>query len=389
VTAREEKSALREELILDDSQDSGIIRGLRHSMAPFVTLLCLFVALACRVIWPLASALAWAAVLSFFTYPLYRFLYTKAMRGRFSYIAAGLNTFLILFVLVLPMIGLAATFIRELGRVYQFFVVWFPTVRDRPLSSILSLPQLDWILSKYPDILELPMWSDIAANLPGMLTSLMTKLSRGLLGNAFLLGFNLLVITVGTFFLTHDGESLLRFVNGILPLSESEKEIFFLRVKQMLYAIFYGIIMTAGIQATLGCIGWWFVGLPNPVLFGILMFFLAMLPFVGTPMVMVPGAVYLFISGDVKDAAILLVWGFLVVSSIDNLLRPLFIYEGTKAPILMIFIGILGGISTWGFLGLFMGPMVLSVAYFMLRLYRTAAVSAAPPAETETRQPGE
>jgi predicted PurR-regulated permease PerM len=118
------------------------------------------------------------------------------------------------------------------------------------------------------------------------------------------------------------------------------------------------------------------------------MFFLAMLPFVGTPMVIVPGAVYLFIRGDVKNAALLLIWGFLVVSSIDNLLRPLFIYEGTKAPVLMIFIGILGGISTWGFLGLFMGPLVLSVAYFMLRLYHTAASSAEmPPANTNAANP--
>jgi predicted PurR-regulated permease PerM len=130
--------------------------------------------------------------------------------------------------------------------------------------------------------------------------------------------------------------------------------------------------MTAGIQATLGGLGGWFVGLSNPVLFGSMMFFLAMLPFVGTPMVMVPGAIYLYVSGDVKNAAILLAWSLLVVGSIDNLLRPLFIYEGTNAHILMIFTGLIGGIYTWGFLGLFMGPLVLSVAYFMLRLYHTA-----------------
>jgi predicted PurR-regulated permease PerM len=342
---------------------------------PFVVLLCFFVSLGARVIWPLASALAWAAVLAFFAYPLYRFIRDKLFRGRCSYLAAALNTFLVIFLLVLPMIGLTATVIRELGRFYQFFVEWFPTVRDRSLSSILSLPQLDWILSKYPDFFELPMWSDLAANLPGLLTSFMTRLSRELLGNAFQLGFNLLVITVGVFFLTHDGEKFLRFFDEILPLSHTEKDIFFLRSKQMLYAIFYGIIMTAGIQAVLGGVGWWFVGLPNPVLFGMVMFFLAMLPFVGTPMVIIPGAIYLFMTGDTKHAIMLIAWGILVVSSIDNLLRPLFIYEGTKAHVLMIFTGILGGISTWGFLGLFMGPLVLSVAYFMLRLDHTATFS--------------
>jgi predicted PurR-regulated permease PerM len=294
------------------------------------------------------------------------------LRGRFSYLASGINTFLILFLLVLPMLGLIAAIIRELGYFYQFFVNWFPSVRGRPLSAVLSIPHFDWLLSKYPDFFELPMWSDLAANLPGIITSFMTKLSGQILGNAFNLGFNLLVITVGTFFLTHDGEDFARFAREILPLSEIEKDVFFSRVKQMLYAIFYGVIMTAGIQAALGGLGWWFVGLSNPVLFGSLMFFMAMVPFVGTSTVIVPGTVYLFVSGDMKNAAILLAWGILVVGLIDNLLRPLFIYEGTNAHILMIFTGLIGGISAWGFLGLFMGPLVLSVAYFMLRLYHTA-----------------
>jgi predicted PurR-regulated permease PerM len=330
------------------------------------------------VVWPLASALAWAAVLSFFTYPLYRFIYRGLFRGRFSYVASALNTFLILFCLVLPMIGLGAAVIRELGRFYQFFVEWFPTVRGRPLSSILPLGRLDWLLSKYPDFFELPMWSDLAANLPGIITSFMTRLSGHLLGNAFQLGFTLLVITVGTFFLTHDGASAARFAREMLPLTETEKDVFFARVKQMLYAIFYGVIMTAGIQGALGGLGWLFVGLPNPALFGLAMSFLAMLPFVGTPMIIVPGAIYLYVSGNVKGAVALLAWGFLVVSSIDNLLRPLFIYEGTKAHVLMIFIGILGGISAWGFLGLFMGPLALSMTFFMLRLYHTATFTPAP-----------
>jgi predicted PurR-regulated permease PerM len=220
------------------------------------------------------------------------------------------------------------------------------------------------------------MWSDLAARVPALITGFMTNLSRSLLGNTFSLGFHIFVMVVAMFFFTHDGEKFLTFAREIMPLSEVERDAFFARVKRMLYAIFYGVILTAGIQATLGGIGWWFVGLPNPVLFALVMFFLAMLPFIGTPIVIVPGAIYLFIAGDTKNAVILLIWGFAVVSSIDNLLRPLFIYEGTKAHILMVFIGILGGMSAWGFLGLFMGPMVLSVAYFMLKLYHSATFAA-------------
>ena len=338
-------------------------------------LLVFFMLLAVRVIWPMANAFAWSAVLSFFTYPIYRFIYVRIFRGRLSYLAAALNTILIIFLLVLPMLGLLTTAIKELGKLYQIIVEWLPTVRDRSLGSILSIPQLDWLLSKYPDFFELPLWSDLISNLPGILMSFIRRFSTGLLGNTLQLGFNLFVITVGTFFLTHDGEKFLSFIREILPLSTSEKEVFFTKARQMLYAIFYGIILTAGIQAMLGGIGWLFVGLPNAVIFALVMFFLAMIPFLGTPIVFVPGAIYLWATGDTKNAVILLVWGLVLVSAIDNLLRPLFIYEGTKAHVLMIFVGIMGGISAWGFLGLFLGPLVLSVAYFMLRLYHAATFS--------------
>jgi len=377
-------------IILDDMQGSVLLRKLKSSTIPFVVLLVFFVLLAARVIWPMVNAFAWAAVLSFFTYPVYRFIHIRIFQGRWSYLAAAFNTVLIIFLLVLPMFGILTTAIKELGKLYQIFVEWLPTVSGRSLGSILAIPQIDWLLSKYPDIFELPLWSDLLSNLPGVLMSFISRLSTGILGNTFQLFFNLFVITVGVFFLTVDGEKLLSFVREILPLSASERDVFFTRTRQMLYAIFYGIIMTAGAQALLGGIGWWYVGLANAVIAAIAMFFLAMIPMVGASLVYVPGAIYLWATGDTKNALILLVWGLVLVSSIDNFLRPLFIYEGTKAHVLMIFAGILGGLSVWGFLGLFMGPLVLSVAYFMLCLYRDATFSpeeAAPPANMDNAPP--
>ncbi|MDR1915862.1 MAG: AI-2E family transporter [Synergistaceae bacterium] len=355
---------------MSDAHNERVTYKLKNSSAPFVALLVFLVILGCRIVWPLLPALAWAAILSFFSYPLYTFIYRRLFRGRYSYAASALNTILLLFLLVLPVIGAGIAATKELTKLYQFFVEWFPNSGEIPLRSILSMPQLKWIFSMFPDLLNLPIWSDLMSNVPGILASFVTSMSRELLGNAFKLGFNLIVVTVGTFFLAHDGSKLIQFIRDIMPLSDEGKDSFLLRSKQMLYAIFYGIIMTAGIQAALGGLGWWFVGLPNPALFAALMFLLAMLPFVGTPMVIVPGAVYLLATGDVKNAAILLGWGLLIVSSIDNLLRPIFIYEGSKSHVLLVFVGILGGLSSWGFLGIFMGPLVLSVAYFMLHLYR-------------------
>ena len=364
---------------------------LRSSTVPFAVLLCLFTALAAVVIWPLISALAWSAVISFISYPIYRFILGRLFKGRYSYLAAGINTLLMLFVLVLPMIGAGITVTRELAKLYNFFMEWYPGREELPLKAILSLPQLEWIFKRFPDFLDLPIWSELVSNVTGLLASVMTRLSRELVGNAFKLAYKLLVIVVGTFFMTHDGHRALGFVRDILPLSEGAKDAFFLRVKQMLYAIFYGIILTAGIQGTLGAFGWRYVGLGNPVLFGSLMFLLAMLPFVGTPMVWVPGVIYLFAHGQTREAITLLLWGLLVVSSIDNLLRPLFISEGSKAHMLLIFVGVLGGLSAWGFLGLFLGPLVLSMAYFLAHLYRLIVMSpdeSVDAAAVETKKAG-
>lgn len=355
---------------MSHTENRRIIRKLKNSSVPFALLLCFFVALAALLIMPLAPALAWAAVLSFFTYPVYRFIHRRIFSGRYAYVAAAVNTGLILFLLVIPMIMAGVKATREVGKLYQFFIEWFPGTRELTLQQIMTLPQLQWLFAYFPVLRNLSIWSDLFSNITGTLATFMTQMSRELLGNAFRLGYNLLIITVASYFITLDGHIVIGFVRDILPLSGEAKEAFFQRANRMLHSIFYGIILTAMIQGLLGALGWHYVGLANPVFFGALMFFLAMLPFVGTPMVWIPGVIYLFLHGDARGAIILLAWGLLVVSTIDNFLRPFFISEGSKAHILLVFAGILGGLATWGFLGLFMGPLVLSVAFFLLQVYR-------------------
>ena len=89
------------------------------------------------------------------------------------------------------------------------------------------------------------------------------------------------------------------------------------------------------------------------------MFMTAMIPFVGTPAIWVPGSAALFLRGDLSGCVILLLWGLLVVSSIDNFIKPIFISEGSKIHMLLIFAGLFGGLYAWGFLGVFVGPLIL------------------------------
>ncbi|MDR3256017.1 MAG: AI-2E family transporter [Synergistaceae bacterium] len=354
---------------MNGSYGSKNTKGMRNSSIPFVLLLCTFLILSLVVVRPLASALAWAAILSFFTYPAYNFIFKKILRGKYSYLASGINTMLILFLLILPVTLIGFAVASEAGRLYSLLVNWYPG-NEFSLNQILSIPQLSKFLDMYPDFFSLPIWRDLFSNASRVTASFLARMSRDMLGNAFKITVSLVVITFASFFITRDGHLLLKFMRDIMPLTETSKDTFFIKCKQMLYGIFYGVILTAGIQGTLGAIGWRFVGLPNAVIFGVMMFFLAMIPFVGTPLVWGFGVLYLFLKGESGNGIILLVWGVTMVSGIDNLLRPLFISEGSKASVLMVFIGIIGGLSTWGFLGLFLGPLVLSASFFLLRIYR-------------------
>ncbi|MDR0615278.1 MAG: AI-2E family transporter [Synergistaceae bacterium] len=371
---------LWEGIFVADSSEAKKVLKAKNSVIPFVLLLCLFVILSCFVIKPLAPALSWAAALSFFTYPVYSFVKVKIFRGKYSYLASGINTALILLLLVLPMIAAGFTAAKEAGRLYMFLANRYPE-DGLSFDQILAIPQLKSVISSFPDFFALPIWGELFSNASRELASFLARMSRAMVGNAFRLAVNLVVIAVATFFITHDGHMAIQFMRDILPLSEESKDAFFIRCKRMLYAIFYGVMLTAAIQGTLGAIGWRFVGLPNAIIFGSVMFFLAMIPFVGTPLVWGTGALYLLLKGNTVAAVMLVVWGVVLVSGIDNFLRPLFISEGSKASVLLVFVGIIGGLAAWGFLGLFLGPLILSLSYFLLQIYRY--VFKLPSEETE------
>ena len=150
---------------------------------------------------------------------------------------------------------------------------------------------------------------------------------------------------------------------------------FFSRTKKLLNSVIFGIILTVAIQAILGGLGWWFVGLSTPAFFGMLMFFFGMFP-AGTAVVWIPGGLYLILSGDIKGGILLLAWGSIVVGTIDNLLRPFLISggkskgKGEEIPTLLVILGLFGGVIKWGFLGVFLGPLILVLFLLIFDLYR-------------------
>ena len=347
-------------------------KKIRESIVPFAALLVFFIFLSWIIVSPLGRPLLWSVVLSYFAYPLYKYLHNNFFPGRLTNIAAGITTLTIVVFMAIPMLFFALFLIKEFLRVYE--TVMQSGVLSGSYTEIIqklhNVPLLGKLLYNLDFVSGFPVFESIIGSSVNWITGFVRVLSREILGNAFKVFYLLAVVTVSSFFIVRDGHLIRQYVKDIMPLTESERENIIERSAKMLRAVVYGIVVTAAIQGSLGGLGWWFVGLAHPVLFGFFMFITGMIPFVGTPVIWVPGALSLFVGGDYTGGLILLGWGIGVVSMVDNFIRPVFISGESKIHMLVIFIGIFGGLLNWGFLGLFIGPLILSLGIFLLDLYR-------------------
>jgi predicted PurR-regulated permease PerM len=162
----------------------------------------------------------------------------------------------------------------------------------------------------------------------------------------------------------------LRRAAVVLPLRPDQVRRLFARVKETLRAIVYGTLAMAAIQGTLTGLAFWFLGLTSPIVWGLLASLLAVLPIVGTTLVWLPATCMLLLSGHWIKGVILLIWGIAVVHPVDNVLRPYLIGERVKLSTLYVFFALLGGLKTFGGLGVFVGPLILAVTVALFRFLR-------------------
>jgi predicted PurR-regulated permease PerM len=184
----------------------------------------------------------------------------------------------------------------------------------------------------------------------------------------FVFDFTIMVFTL--FFLFRDGERLYRGLRDVIPMDPGHKDAIFSVLYQTLSAVTQGMVATALAQGVLTWVALWALGLPYTAFLGVLAGFLSLIPFVGAAGVWIPCTIYLAATGDLVRAVILLVYGSLVISMVDNVLRPLLIGGQTRLPTLFLFFGILGGVQTYGVLGIFLGPVLLAIVIAFVRIYQ-------------------
>jgi predicted PurR-regulated permease PerM len=200
--------------------------------------------------------------------------------------------------------------------------------------------------------------------------SSLLAMSAGALGSMTGLFGNALICFFLLFFLFRDGRAMLRRVAVVLPLRRDQVTRLYACVKETLNAVVYGTLAIAAIQGMLTGVAFAFLGLASPVLWALVTSLCALLPVIGTAFIFLPAVSMLAFDGHWIRSAILLIWALAVVHPVDNILRPYLIGGRTKLSTLYLFFALLGGLKTFGALGVFVGPLILAVTVALFRFLR-------------------
>jgi predicted PurR-regulated permease PerM len=327
-----------------------------------------------KVLSPFIIPVAWAGILVYVTWPLYRRLRT-AFGGRHTPAALAM-TLLLALTLILPIMWVVFLLQNEVTGFYQLIAVQLAQGHLEIPSVIRDIPWLGKELQSFLDRLnaspealktQLKEWSDYAL-------SHAAAFIGGVGRNMGKLGFALLT----AFFLYRDGETVVRQLRQVLSQVLDERIDDYLKAMgDMSRAVVYGIVLTAMAQGLLAGIGYAVAGMGNPVFLGVLTALIAFIPF-GTPFAWGSVCVWLFLNGQSWAAIGLFLWGTFVVSWVDNVIRPLVISSATRMPFLLVMFGVLGGLAAFGMVGLFMGPVILAVMVAVWREWLEDTAQDAP-----------
>src|SRR5215471_2296562 len=177
------------------------------------------------------------------------------------------------------------------------------------------------------------------------------------------------IMVVALFFLLRDSDYFAERARAISPLSNEQESMFVERFRTVARATVLGNLATTLTQGTVSAFTFFFLGLPNPLLWGLLIALLSLIPVFGAALIWVPWTIYLFVRGSIGKAFVLLVMQIVVVGSVDNILRPLFIRGGAKMHTLIVFFSILGAVAYFGITGILFGPLIFAIAIALLEFY--------------------
>ncbi len=327
------------------------------------------------VLRPFMSALLWAVVLCVSSWPVYRRV--LGWLGNRSTLAALAMTLGMILIILLPFVIVGTTLADNVSQLTDATKHWIENGPPAPPEWLARVPVVGQQATDY--------WQSLAADSSKLWTEaqrIIEPASAWLLRGGLALGGGLLQLAMSifvAFFLFRDGPAVGGLLTTAVDRIAGERGSHLLTVAgKTVRGVVYGILGTALLQAIMTGIGLLIAGVPGAMLLALLTFFASVIPVVGTGLIWIPAALWLFHQGLTGWGIFLLIWG-VGVANIDNFVKPWLISQGSDLPFILIFFGVVGGALTFGFIGVFLGPTLLAVGYRLVAEW-IASHRAAEPA---------
>jgi predicted PurR-regulated permease PerM len=330
----------------------------RLQTVSFLVILAIILVLILFLLKPFVNILALGSIVAILFYPVYLYILKKIKYPSW----ASLLTVLIILVIVLgPIYLFGQILFNELNHLYT-------QLRDGHLvinrSEIIASvpPQLQTFIERFSRDIN-GLISNFTSNAFASFSSIASNVF------SFFLGFFMLFFTV--FYLLRDGEKITAVLMDLSPMAAKQEQILMQRIITAVNGIVKGQFLVAVIQGLIATLGLFIFGVPEPFLWGALTVIAALVPNIGTALIMVPAILYLFITGNSPQAIGLAIWSVVVVGLIDNFLGPRLVGSQLKLHPLLVLLAVIGGIQLFGFLGFLIGPILMAIFVQMIDMYRT------------------
>lgn len=322
----------------------------------FWALVVIALVIASLMVVPFIPAILWSTVLTILIYPLYS-RWRKKMPAS---VAAGLATVATILIIGVPLAAVGLGLFVQVNGFVRDFVSAAPTGQAVDADYVIHEIEksIGPTLRNLSPNFNLVEWFE--ENRDSIMQSVRAPLGKA----AYSIGytaFTLVIAFLTMFFMLRDGHRLERPALELLPLPEQRSKEIFARIAATVRAVFVGVVMVAAIQGTVAGITYYFCGVPNAVVWGVATIVLCTIPLLGSPIVYVPLALMLMAQGNTVNGVILLAVGFIIVSNIDNVLRPFIIGQQVELHPMAVFFSLLGGVLLFGPVGIMAGPMLLTI----------------------------
>ncbi len=310
-----------------------------------------------QVMSPFVTALALAIVIVTICYPMYEQVKKRVYKQHKS-LAAALTTLIVVVLIILPLIFISTIFVRELASFYNALGAGQEMTIEVYIANFESVVQVylpDFKLDITGELRQGAEW--LVGNIGAIFASTVSTI------------FVVLISLIGSFYFFRDGQEFIKLAIKISPLPDRDDEIIISRLSLAVRSVATGVLLVSIIQGVLAALGFTIFGIEKAVLWGAVGAILSVIPGIGTTAIMIPGIIFLFLTGSTGAAVGLIVWSLVTIVVIDNMLAPYLMSRGNNLHPFIMLTSVLGGITTFGPIGFIIGPVIVTLFIVLLEVY--------------------